>query len=49
LSDTTIIPVEQTLSNKLLIIPLHGRPIFPGIFTPIMINNPNDTKAIEEA
>lgn len=49
MSDTTIIPVEQTLSNKLLIIPLHGRPIFPGIFTPIMINNPNDTKAIEEA
>jgi ATP-dependent Lon protease len=29
-------------------IPLQGRPIFPGIFTPVMINNPDDVKAIEE-
>jgi ATP-dependent Lon protease len=31
------------------VIPLTGRPIFPGIFTPIMINNPDDVKIIEEA
>lgn len=30
-------------------IPLMGRPIFPGIFTPIMINNPDDVKVVEEA
>jgi ATP-dependent Lon protease len=26
-----------------------GRPIFPGIFTPIMIGNPSDVKVIDEA
>ena len=26
-----------------------GRPIFPGIFTPIMIGNPTDVKVIEDA
>lgn len=49
MAEPTIVPVEQTLSNKLILIPLQSRPIFPGIFTPIMINNPDDTKAIEEA
>ncbi len=42
-------PIEQLLPNKLFVIPLTGRPIFPGIFTPIMINNPDDVKIIEEA
>jgi ATP-dependent Lon protease len=28
---------------------LMGRPIFPGIFTPIMIGNPADVKVVEEA
>ncbi|NLM01323.1 MAG: endopeptidase La [Treponema sp.] len=49
MADPTIVPVEQTLSNKLLLISLQSRPIFPGIFAPIMINAPDDTKAIEEA
>ena len=26
-----------------------GRPIFPGIFTPVMINNPDDVKVVEES
>ena len=49
MAEQTIVPVEQTLSNKLHLIPLVGRPIFPGIFTPLMINSPEDTKAIEES
>ena len=49
MSEPTILPVTQTLSNKILIIPLQARPIFPGIFTPIMISSPDDVKAIEEA
>lgn len=44
-----LIPQEDLLPNKLPIIPLQGRPIFPGIFTPLMINNPGDIKAAEEA
>ena len=49
MSETEIIPIDQVLPNKLPIIPLSGRPIFPGIFTPIMIGNTEDVKVIEEA
>lgn len=49
MADPTIVPVEQTLSNKLKLIPLQGRPIFPGIFTPLMINSADDTKSIEDS
>ncbi len=47
--ENEIVPIEQILPNKLPIIPLSGRPIFPGIFTPIMIGNPEDVKVVEEA
>jgi ATP-dependent Lon protease len=49
MAENEIIPIDQVLPNKLPIIPLSGRPIFPGIFTPIMIGNPDDVKVIEEA
>jgi ATP-dependent Lon protease len=49
MAENEIIPIDQALPNKLPIIPLSGRPIFPGIFTPIMIGNPDDVKVIEEA
>jgi len=49
MSEQTIVPIEQLLPNKLFLIPLTGRPIFPGIFTPIMINNADDVKVVEEA
>jgi ATP-dependent Lon protease len=42
------VPIEQLLPNKLFLVPLTGRPIFPGIFTPVMINNPDDVKAVED-
>jgi ATP-dependent Lon protease len=47
--ETEIIPIEQILPNKLPVIPLLGRPIFPGIFTPIMVGNPADVRVVEEA
>lgn len=47
--EKAIISTEQTLPNKLDLIPLSGRPIFPGIFTPLMINAPEDIKVVEEA
>ncbi len=43
------LPAKEVLPNKLYIIPIGGRPIFPGVFTPLMINNAEDTKVIEEA
>jgi ATP-dependent Lon protease len=47
--ENEIVPIEQLLPNKLPIIPLMGRPIFPGIFTPIMIGNVEDVKVVDEA
>ena len=42
----SIVPAEQTLPDTLMLIPLSGRPVFPGIFTPLMINAPEDIKII---
>ncbi|MBN2050121.1 MAG: endopeptidase La [Spirochaetales bacterium] len=47
--DKQIIPVDQILPIKLFIIPISGNPIFPGIFTPMMIQSRNDIKVIDEA
>ncbi|MCL2127971.1 MAG: endopeptidase La, partial [Treponema sp.] len=44
-----IVPIDQILPNKLPLVALMGRPIFPGIFTPIMIGNPVDVKVIDDA
>ncbi|HBD67846.1 MAG TPA: endopeptidase La [Treponema sp.] len=45
------LPAEQQFPNKLFLIPIAGRPIFPGVFTPLMISNSNaeDAKVVEEA
>ncbi len=43
------LPSDLQLPVKLNIIPLSGRPIFPGIFTPLMINAPEDVKVAENA
>jgi len=44
-----IVPIDQILPNKLPLVALTGRPIIPGIFTPIMIGNPTDVKVVEDA
>ncbi|MCL1814031.1 MAG: endopeptidase La [Treponema sp.] len=44
-----MVPIDQMLPNKLPLVALMGRPIFPGIFTPIMIGNPPDVKVIDDA
>ena len=48
-NENSIIATDQILPNKLTIIPLSGRPIFPGIFTPLMISSADDVKVVEEA
>jgi len=48
-NQNSIIPTEQILPNKLTLIPLQGRPIFPGIFTPLMINSNDDVKVADNA
>ena len=47
--DAQILPIEDFLPPKLSIIPVSGRPMFPGIFTPVMINSGEDTKTVESA
>jgi ATP-dependent Lon protease len=49
MSEHSVVPIDQILPNKLSLVALMGRPIFPGIFTPIMIGNPADVKVIDDA
>src|SRR6056297_3040245 len=49
MSDRQIIPADQILPNRLFIMPLTGKPIFPGIFTPIMIQDEQDIEVIDKA
>ena len=49
MKEPEIVPLEQTLSNKIPIVPILGHPVYPGVFTPLMINSPDDLKAVEEA
>ncbi len=49
MSDNPLIPADQLLPNKLSLVPLEMRPIFPGIFTPLMITDPADVAVVEEA
>ncbi len=44
--DKQIIPTDQVLPHKLYIIPLSGKPIFPGIFTPLMITSQDDANVV---
>ena len=44
-----VLPVEQALPPTLNILPSQGRPIFPGIFTPLQIANDADQKTVEQA
>jgi len=49
MSEQSMVPIDQILPHKLPLVALMGRPIFPGIFTPIMIGNPHDVKVIDDA
>ncbi len=49
MSEQGIIPVDQFLPDKIPLIPLMGKPIFPGIFTPLMISSDEDMEVVEEA
>jgi len=49
MSDRTIVPADQVLPNRLYVVPLQGKPIFPGIFTPLMLPGQADTDVVEKA
>ena len=41
------LPAESQLPPTLNILPVSARPIFPGVFTPLMITGRNDVKVVE--
>lgn len=49
IDSSSILPVDQILPNKLNIIPIQGRPLFPGVFTPLMVSSQEDVKVVEQA
>ena len=44
-----IVPADQLLPNRLLIIPTMGKPVFPGIFTPMMIESEQDIAVVDQS
>lgn len=48
MQEKEIIPASMMLPNKLFIISLAGNPIFPGIFTPLMLSDANDINLVNE-
>jgi ATP-dependent Lon protease len=49
MSDHTIVPADQILPVRLFAIPLHGKPIFPGILTPLMLPTAEETDTVDKA
>jgi len=48
MADKQIVPADSVLPSRLHIIPTMGAPVFPGIFTPMMIESPQDIKVVEK-
>ncbi len=44
-----IIPADKMLPHRLLVLPLVGNPIFPGIFTPLIIESEQDIAVVNES
>ncbi|MDD4259916.1 MAG: endopeptidase La [Sphaerochaetaceae bacterium] len=49
MADQELMPVEQTLPHNLFILPLVGNPIFPGLFTPLVVESREDIEIVSQA
>ncbi len=49
MSDHTIVPADQILPVRLFVIPLRGKPIYPGILTPLMLPAAREADTVEKA
>jgi ATP-dependent Lon protease len=49
MSDHTIVPADQILPARLFVIPLRGKPIYPGILTPLMLPTAREADTVEKA
>jgi len=48
-NENQVIAATEALPNNIYVVPLQGKPIFPGIFTPIMITGTEDIAVIDKA
>ena len=44
-----IIPADQALPGVLRVLPLSGKPLFPGIFTPMMVRSEAELEVVDQA
>jgi ATP-dependent Lon protease len=49
MSDHHMVPADQILPSRLFVIPMRGKPVFPGILTPLMLPAAADADAVEKA
>ena len=49
MSEKELLPVEQALPNNLFILPVVGNPVFPGLFTPLMLTDQSDLDVVDQA
>ena len=49
MTEKQIVPADQVLPNTLRILPLTGKPLFPGIFMPMMIRSDEDLEVVDLA
>ena len=49
MSDHHIVPADQILPARLFLIPLRGKPAFPGILTPLVLPAAQDVETVEKA
>ncbi len=49
MSDHSIVPADQILPARLFVIPVRGKPVFPGILTPLMLPSAQDAETVEKA
>ena len=49
MSDHHVVPADQILPVRLFIIPIRGKPIFPGLLTPLMLPSASEADTVEKA
>ncbi len=49
MAEQELMPVEQLLPQRLFILPLVGNPIFPGLFTPLVVESKEDMDIVTQA
>ena len=49
MSENELLPIEQLLPNNLFILPVTGNPVFPGLFTPLMITDSQDVEIVNQS